>query len=94
MGLNEDRHHNAWEAQMDAIERDYLEAAREEGHEGGLPSHAALWELYESSVSETTYLFNEAFDDIDFEEALRQRREVCHLRLLRYRARREEVWAS
>lgn len=82
---NDRRHHEAWEANLRAIERHYLEASWLTGH---LVDYPELYGLYRSGLQATNYLLNEATDDDEFFEGLRQQSEVCRVNLLRYLAQR------
>lgn len=87
MALNEDRHHDSWEANADAIQADYETQAKAEGYPD-LLEHSKLHGLMRNALKETVYLLNEATDDDEFLEALNQRTEVARLYLQSYRSRR------
>lgn len=86
--LNEDRHYYAWEARLDKTLESYLAAAREEGYGGPITMHPILWRLYRDALAETKRIIESAEDDEAFYAALMEMEEVCHLRLLEYRAKR------
>ena len=87
MVLNDVRHDEAWTR----VWEEYYARFCSLTDKPSLVHDRPLLERFRTAVGETTYLFNEANDEEDFGEALKQMREVLEMRLVAEKARRGEV---